>query len=99
LKTKRGGGIGVIFENKGNYRNAESILYEVASEIESIATKVGLAQPVILERCRAATAGACASGAARAREFTDCNLLRRFIKPECQYQICRPHSALVLDGR
>jgi hypothetical protein len=48
--------IGVVFENKAGYGNSESVLNEVSSEIESIATKVGLAQPVILDRRQAAAA-------------------------------------------
>ncbi|MCY7376116.1 MAG: hypothetical protein LH472_09110, partial [Pyrinomonadaceae bacterium] len=48
--------IGVVFENKSGYRNAESVLNDVSSEIETIATRVGLAQPVILDRAQSANA-------------------------------------------
>lgn len=48
--------IGVVFENKAGYRDAESVLNDVSSEIESIATRVGLAQPVILDRSQSANA-------------------------------------------
>lgn len=48
--------IGVVFVNKAGYRNAESVLNNVSSEIESIATRVGLAQPVILDRSQSANA-------------------------------------------
>jgi hypothetical protein len=56
--------IGVIFENKAGYGNSEAVLNEVTSEIESIATRVGLAQPVILDRRQSATAWRAMQGGA-----------------------------------
>lgn len=48
--------IGVIFENRSGVRNSESVLNDISNEIESIATNVGLARPVILDRTQAANA-------------------------------------------
>ncbi len=48
--------IGVVFENKSGDRNAEFALNNISSEIETIATRVGLAQPVILDRNQSASA-------------------------------------------
>lgn len=56
LEDKTRVSIGVIFENKAGYRGAEGVMQEVASEIEGIATRVGIAQPVILDRAEAARA-------------------------------------------
>lgn len=62
--------IGVVFENKSGYRNAESVLNDIASEIESAATRAGLAQPVILDRTQSASAWRAIQGGANAGATT-----------------------------
>ena len=42
--------IGVVFTNSARAGNSEAVLNEISSEIESVTTRVGLAQPVILDR-------------------------------------------------
>lgn len=48
--------IGVVFANKAGYGSLESILNDITGEVESVATRVGLEQPVILDRNQAASA-------------------------------------------
>ena len=48
--------IGVVFVNKARSGSSEAVLNNVAGEVESIATRVGLAQPVILDRNQSANA-------------------------------------------
>ena len=56
LKTGRAVSVGVVIHDKSRSNYGASVLNDIAAAVESVATEVGLSQPVVLERGQAAQA-------------------------------------------